>query len=78
MPKYFFHIKTPEITDNDQIGADCASDEEALAEARQAAKEIVAEWVLEEHGIDGEAFVIVREDGDVVGTLLFKDVLRLY
>lgn len=78
MPRYFFHIRTPSQLDVDIIGTDCGSDEEAVAEARQAAREIVAEWVMEQHRIDGEAFEVFNDTGILVATVTFKDVLLLH
>jgi hypothetical protein len=77
MKRYYFHIRTAVQLDRDTIGTECHCDEDAIAEAHQAAREIVAEWVLEQHVIDGEAFEIIDERGELVAMLRFKDVLRL-
>lgn len=76
MPKYYFHIRTPLELDVDDIGLDCASAEDAVVHAIKAAKEIISEWVLDGHPVHNEAFEIADEEGAIVATVPFADVVR--
>ena len=76
MPKYYFHIRTPLEMDVDDIGVDCKSVDDAVAQAMSAAKEIISEWVLDGQPVDTEAFEIADEEGVIVATVPFACVVR--
>lgn len=77
MPRYYFHVRKPDALEEDPEGAEFPSLDAAHEEAVKAAREMVAEQVLSDDVIDGQAFEITAEDGTVLGIVPFKSVIRL-
>lgn len=77
MARYFFHLRETGSFSEDLEGAEFESDRQAKAEAVQAAREMLAEKVLEGSVIDGTSFEVTRADGSLVETIPFRSVLRL-
>lgn len=77
MPRFYFHVRKGSDFEEDSDGAELPSAEAARGEALLAAREILAERLLRGEVIDGDVFEITTEDGDVVGTVPFKSVIKL-
>ncbi len=75
MPKYFFHIRTSDTFSPDDRGVDFPDVEAAKREAFTAAREMIADMVLDGDPIDGMRFEVTDESGNVVLTLPFRFVL---
>lgn len=78
MPKFYFNIRSGNTLEVDPDGLEFASIESAVSDARKAAKEILAEKLIEGEVMDGQRFEITAEDGTVLETVPFKSVLRLH
>jgi hypothetical protein len=77
MPRYFFHLRQSDGVSLDEEGVVLASDDQALLEALQAAREMLAEKLLNGEVVDGAKFEVVRTDGAVVATIPLRSVVRL-
>ncbi|MFJ6322189.1 MULTISPECIES: DUF6894 family protein [unclassified Rhizobium] len=75
--KFYFHVRDIDGYEKDLEGVDLPSLSIALDEARQAAREMVAELVLQHEKVDDRMFEIANDEVDVVGTVAFKDVIGL-
>ncbi len=75
--KFFFHVRDIESYDEDVEGTELPSLSAAVEEARQSAREMVAELVLQDALVDGRRFEIADEMGDILETVTFKEVVRL-
>jgi hypothetical protein len=60
MGRFFFHVKTPDKLQRDQIGVDFESTEEAFLNAHEAIPGLAADLLQE--GIDPMACEIIVED----------------
>jgi len=78
MPKFFFHIRDGEAVETDPDGLEFPSLESAVLDARNAAREILAEKLVNGDRISGQRFEIAAEDGTVLETVLFRSVLDLH
>lgn len=78
MPKFYFNIRNGDRLEVDPDALEFASIESAVFDARKAAKEILAEKLIEGEVIDGQRFEITAEDGTILETVPFKSVLRLH
>ncbi|MBP2573913.1 hypothetical protein V6R98_21295 [Agrobacterium sp. CCNWLW71] len=76
MPRYFFHVRDAQGLSVDMEGAVLSTDEQARREAVQAAKEMLAEKILKDEILDGNAFEVVRSDGFLVAKIPLKSVIR--
>lgn len=77
MPRFYFHIRDGEFFEIDPEGLEFTSLEDAVIDARKAAREMLAEKLLANEHIDGQRFEIADQSGEVVETVTFKSVLRL-
>jgi len=75
--RFFFHVRDVETYEEDLEGTDLPSLEAAISEARQSAREMVAELVLQDAVVDGRRFEIANENGDILEIIKFKDVVRM-
>jgi len=75
--RFFFHVRDVETYEEDLEGTDLPSLEAAITEARQSAREMVAELVLQDAVVDGRLFEIANENGDILEIIKFKDVVRM-
>nr|WP_234704063.1 hypothetical protein [Agrobacterium pusense] len=57
-------------------GADFASDERACDEAKQAAKEMLAERILRDELLDGTMFEVFKSAGVLVAKIPLMSVMR--
>jgi len=76
MTHYFFHICSRTERIQDREGADFETLEAALAEARLAAREILAEDLRKGRIDEKRLFEIVDEWGQLVARLPFRDVIN--
>ena len=76
MTHYFFHICSRTERIQDREGADFETLEAALAEARLAAREILAEDLRKGRIDETRLFEIVDEWGQLVARLPFRDVIN--
>ena len=76
MPRYYFHVRDAEGLSVDFEGADFASDERACDEAKQAAKEMLAERILRDELLDGTMFEVFKSDGVLVAKIPLMSVMR--
>lgn len=77
MPKYYFHIRDGQDLALDPEGAEFETLEAARKEAANSARELLAQRLLRGDVIDGQAFELTTEDGDIADIFRFKDVMRL-
>ncbi|WP_413708544.1 DUF6894 family protein [Rhizobium sp. Rhizsp82] len=75
--KFYFHVRDIESYDEDVEGTELSSLSAAVEEARQSAREMVAELVLQDALVDGRRFEIADETGDILETVTFKEVVRM-
>ena len=77
MTKYFFHKRDGSELVEDEEGTDLPDLEAARNEAILAAREMMAEMVLEGKVVDGQQFEITSEDGSTVDIVTFKSAIKL-
>lgn len=77
MPRYYFHIRSSAGLIRDPDGTDLPDLAAAISEAELAARDLLAELLRDGAILDGQAFEIVDEDGEVLERLPFRNVLRL-
>jgi hypothetical protein len=77
MPRYFFHIRTGDAVIRDPDGSDLPNLDAAHAEARQAARDLLAALLKEGGVLDGQVFEISDEAGSVLERMPFRSVIRL-
>jgi hypothetical protein len=75
--KFFFHLRDIDGYEPDHEGMELVSLAHAIGEAEKAAREMVAELVLQEDTIDGRAFEVADDNGRILRTVAFKDVIRM-
>lgn len=62
----------------DPEGAEFENVEAARMEAVRSARELLSQRVLNGEEIDGQVFELTGDDGTVMATVRFRDVLRLH
>lgn len=77
MTKYFFHLRTDDILELDEVGADFESDDLAVLDASNAVGEMVLDAVVSGDPLLVQQFEITREDGTTISILPFKAVVRV-
>ena len=77
MTKYFFHKRDGSELVEDEEGTDLPDLEAARNEAILAAREMMAEMVLEGKVVDGQQFEITSEDGSIADIVTFKSAIKL-
>ena len=77
MQRYFFHLRQGDVFEEDPEGVLLDSDEAALDEAVGAAREMVAEAVLNNVLIDGRRFEIWVDGRGLITSVPFHSVIRL-
>jgi hypothetical protein len=76
MPIYFFHIRGGEAQAEDKEGTDLPDLEAAMREARESAREIVADNLRAKEDVDSRRIEVADSDGRVLGTVTIRDVLK--
>ncbi len=77
MTKYFFHLRTDGILELDEVGADFDTDDLAVVDASNAAREMVLDAVITGETPLVQQFEITREDGTLIGIIPIQAVIRL-
>ena len=77
MPRYYFHIRNGRELIQDTEGQDCLSPDKALEEAKQAARDILAERLKYNLPLGSEMYEVKDEDGNIVFAVPFLAVVRL-
>ena len=76
MTRFFFHILNDREIIRDYEGVDLPGAKEALEEAKDAAREILAGKVRRGEVVDGDEFAVHDDLGVLIFKLPFKSVLR--
>jgi hypothetical protein len=76
MTRFYFHLRKGESFCADPEGAEFADLEAARKEAMQSARELVAESIRHDEGIEGQ-FEIAGEDGNVLLRFRLSDAVRI-
>jgi hypothetical protein len=66
MPMYYFHIRGGDKIIEDLEGIDLPNIAAVQEEALQAAREAVADQIVQGNPIDNKRFLVVDEKGDIV------------
>ncbi len=74
MPRYFFHIQGPSGRITDDTGIEFASLEEAVADARRARGEMLADAAMEKPSPSTRSFEITDFSGRVLATIPLLDL----
>lgn len=77
MPRFFFNVHDGDEIIRDHEGVDVPALDDAIEEARQAARDLLAERVKHGAAIDSQAFEVLDDKGKAVLTLPFRSVLQL-
>jgi hypothetical protein len=78
MAIYFIHVQTATAVIRDLEGVDLPDLSAALAEATDAARELMSEAVLQGRDISDQAMQITNEKGQILARLPFTDTLKRY
>jgi hypothetical protein len=76
MALYFIHVQTPTALIEDVEGFDLPNLSAALAEATDAARELMSEAVLDGRDISDQAMRITNGEGQILARLPFADTLK--
>ncbi|NLS06393.1 hypothetical protein HGP14_24090 [Rhizobium sp. P32RR-XVIII] len=76
MARYFFHIREDDQIEEDLEGIDLPNLAAVQEEALQAAREIVAELVVQGEQIGKKRFEIVDENGDIIAVYPISAVVK--
>lgn len=79
MPRYYFNYRIDGSLEKDLEGSELPTDEDAVEEAKTAARELLAAKVLKGDLVDGDVFEITTGDGTIAfgPSLTFDDVSPL-
>lgn len=77
MPHFFFHIRERDKLTTDPEGEEHQDLEQARAEAVTAAREIMAEKVVQGEIAEGEQFEICDAAGAVLAVIPFEEAIKL-
>lgn len=76
MPRFYFHLFN-DLTSIDEEGTDLPNAAMALEHAKENARHMAAQSVLEGHLILDHRIEVTDEDGGRVGTVHFRDVVEV-
>jgi hypothetical protein len=76
MPRFFFHLSSPETRSMDDVGGEFADVENAYLEAHRAALEIAFEMLRDHRDPNRFQFDIVDEQGRFLLDVPFSEVMR--
>jgi hypothetical protein len=77
MPKYYLHLVAGSERIADTVGSEFPDNKAALEEAYRAAREMVAESVLNGDVIQPESIEVVDERGTLIESVPLKAVFRI-
>jgi hypothetical protein len=73
--RFYFHLRSDEGFEEDVDGMEFPTLDEAVAETRKAAREMVAEIILRGERVDDRVFEIAKADGTILKTVPFREFL---
>jgi hypothetical protein len=73
MPRYFFHVRSGQLTILDQVGVELADIREAATEAARRGREIVSRCALKEVPPD-EGNIIIEDEWRTILELPIEDI----
>ncbi|WP_455272944.1 DUF6894 family protein [Rhizobium herbae] len=76
MSKFYFHVRDGTTFEEDTIGIELPDLISAKREANTAAREMLAERLTSGLHVNGQVFEICDDDGLLVETVSFRDVLN--
>lgn len=71
MPRFYFHVRTSQGHEPDEVGIVFNTVDDAVADARRARGELLADAALDQHPPRPLAFEITDERGTIVATVPF-------
>lgn len=77
MPRFYFNVRDGDTLIADQEGVEMPGKTAAAEEAKQAARDLLAERVKYGEPLESKRFEVVDDDGETILTLPFRSVLRL-
>lgn len=77
MPRYFFHIRSSDGIIEDPDGSELPDLDAARLEAELSARDLLADLLRQGIALDGQAFEITDERGELLERMPFRSVLRL-
>jgi hypothetical protein len=77
MPRFYFNVRDGDILITDQEGVEMPGKMAAAEEAKQAARDLLAERVKYGEPIESRQFEVLNDNGETIMTLPFRSVLRL-
>jgi hypothetical protein len=77
MPRFYFNVRDGDTLIADQEGVEMPGESAAVEEARQAARDLLAERVKYGEPIETRQFEVLNDNGETILTLPFRSVLRL-
>ncbi len=76
MQRYYFHVREAGTLSVDLEGAVLIGDDQAISEAVQAAREMLAEKILTGDIIHDSCFEVTRADGRLIAIIPVSSVLK--
>jgi hypothetical protein len=77
MARYYFNIRDGNELAPDPEGAEFDTLQKARDEALRSARELLSQRVIRGEIVDGQAFELTSESGEVIDIVKFRDALRL-
>jgi hypothetical protein len=77
VPRYFFHLHEQEVDAQDEEGTSLLDDQDAMAVARDGARDLAADAVKEGRVIGAQHIEVLVEDGRRVGIVTLREVVLL-
>ncbi|MDB5556177.1 MAG: hypothetical protein JWL86_6161 [Rhizobium sp.] len=77
MPRFYFNVRDGDTLIADREGVEMPGKSAAAEEARQAARDLLAERVKFGEPLESRQFEVVNDNGETILTLPFRSVLRL-
>jgi hypothetical protein len=76
MARYFFHIRDGDALICDEEGQELADLEAVHWEAKQSAREIIAERLRGAHKLGGDLIEVEDENGTIIEIVKFSDLVK--
>lgn len=75
MPLYYFHFREGSTLERDEMGVDLPDVNAAIIEAKTATREMLSDMIVSGANITSQAFEICDQDGSLVATVSFREIL---
>lgn len=76
MPRFFFHVRSPDDFVRDEEGVDLPDLDRAKFEAREGAKGLLAEAIEGDRVLDHQRFEVADETGLILFVYPFRDAIK--